>query len=121
MTTSPELECNDCGKNFAGGATRIKEHILKQCHCSTTQLQALRAKLRAQAVTQVNNTQPILEQDRQVGLRLRLRRQQRRRGFYRNAGTVTSVTESKAVVGGRDVGVVNLAEALRLCKLEILE
>lgn len=38
-TTAPDVQCNDCKKTFNGGVTRIKVHILKQCSCSTIELQ----------------------------------------------------------------------------------
>ncbi|KAL1495642.1 hypothetical protein AB1Y20_016509 [Prymnesium parvum] len=44
-TTAPEVVCIDCGKSFVGGVTRIKTHLMKQCSCSTSELQELRAKL----------------------------------------------------------------------------
>ena len=42
---NPEVECNDCGKKFCGGANRISRHIMEKCKCSTPALQKLKAKL----------------------------------------------------------------------------
>ena len=45
LTTTPSLVCKDCGHPFCGGNTRIVEHILNKCTCSTSELQALRTEL----------------------------------------------------------------------------
>ena len=45
LTTTPSLVCKDCGHPFCGGNTRIVEHILSKCTCTTSELQALRAEL----------------------------------------------------------------------------
>ena len=44
MDQNPEVECNDCGKKFYGGANRISRHIMEKCKCSTPALQKLKAK-----------------------------------------------------------------------------
>lgn len=44
-TTSPQLICRDCKKEFSGGASRVKAHIMKFCSCSTSALKELRAEL----------------------------------------------------------------------------
>ena len=33
--TTPAVQCNNCGKQFCGGSTRIEMHILEQCTCET--------------------------------------------------------------------------------------
>ena len=54
--TNPNLQCNDCGKCFSGGVTRIKQHITDKCTCSTPELQALKRKLLAEKVVSVEAT-----------------------------------------------------------------
>lgn len=44
-TTAPDLVCIDCKKVFSGGASRIKQHIIKQCTCSTDTLKELKKKI----------------------------------------------------------------------------
>ena len=45
MSQTPNVVCKDCGHTFCGGNTRIVEHILSKCTCTTSELQALRAEL----------------------------------------------------------------------------
>ena len=45
MSQTPNVVCKDCGHPFCGGNTRIVEHILNKCTCSTSELQALRTEL----------------------------------------------------------------------------
>ena len=54
MTTSPEVRCNNCGKNFSGGVTRIAEHItgkgvIMRCPCDNAAFLQLKAELIAKA------------------------------------------------------------------------
>lgn len=46
--TCPKVQCKDCGKDFAGGITRIEDHIMLKCLCTTQDLQQLREKLQKQ-------------------------------------------------------------------------
>ena len=43
--TSPKLSCLNCGKQFCGGLTRIKQHICKDCTCETNAFLDLKGKL----------------------------------------------------------------------------
>ena len=43
--TMPNVKCKDCEKSFSGGVTRIEDHILKLCTCSTPELKKLKAEL----------------------------------------------------------------------------
>lgn len=38
---NPQVVCLDCDASFCGGVSRITEHILKKCTCSTSTLQTL--------------------------------------------------------------------------------
>ena len=33
--TSPQLQCNNCGETFCGGATRIRTHVIDKCKCES--------------------------------------------------------------------------------------
>lgn len=48
-TTSPEVVCKDCKKAFSGGATRVKQHIMKWCTCTTSELKDLKVELLREA------------------------------------------------------------------------
>ena len=48
-TVNPDVKCDDCGKEFSGGAARVKAHIVGKCTCSTPELQKLRDELRKEA------------------------------------------------------------------------
>ena len=66
MDQNPEVECNDCGKKFCGGANRISRHIMEKCKCSTPALQKLKAKLieeEANKATAKEKKQAIVEVD----------------------------------------------------------
>ena len=43
--TTPALQCNHCGKEFCGGASRIKDHIIEACTCETNAFLDLKQKL----------------------------------------------------------------------------
>ena len=50
MTTSPEVRCNNCGKDFCGGVTRLAEHItgkgvIMRCPCDKAAFLQLKAEL----------------------------------------------------------------------------
>ena len=52
--TSPSLKCNNCGRNFCGGETRIKEHItgtgvIGACDCETDAFLDLKQKMLEEA------------------------------------------------------------------------
>ncbi|KAL1528254.1 hypothetical protein AB1Y20_009612 [Prymnesium parvum] len=54
--TAPELICKDCEKRFAGGVSRIKNHIIKQCKCSTEALRKLKEELLVKAAIAEDET-----------------------------------------------------------------
>jgi hypothetical protein len=53
--TNPEVVCRDCSSSFRGGATRLTEHIIARCSCSTSELQTLKAKLILEAEAKERN------------------------------------------------------------------
>ena len=70
--TNPNVQCKDCGKAFSGGVTRIEDHILKHCKCSTPDLQKLKEEIiqkRADAATQ--------KQQKKVKMEVQLRADER--------------------------------------------
>ena len=44
-TTNPEVKCNNCGKEFSGGVSRIGEHITTKCKGSGDAFEALKTKV----------------------------------------------------------------------------
>jgi len=62
--TVPSLTCNNCGKGFCGGATRVKEHILHTCTCETTAFLDLKQKLvEGDAASEAKKVQKVAEQE----------------------------------------------------------
>eukprot|EP00966_Prymnesium_polylepis_P305402 7057197-Prymnesium_polylepis.1 len=43
--TSPGVKCNNCGKEFCGGSTRVEQHILDQCACESEAFLTMKDKL----------------------------------------------------------------------------
>ena len=56
--TVPSLTCNNCGKGFCGGSTRIKEHIINVCTCEIAAFLDLKQRLvEGDAASEANKLQ----------------------------------------------------------------
>ena len=45
--TTPNVKCNYCGDSFAGGATRIRAHLIDKCACDSEAFCKIKEKLLA--------------------------------------------------------------------------
>ena len=64
--TSPALTCNNCGKGFCGGATRIRAHVLDDCTATDDAFLKLKEEMLALPEARSRTKR------REVGLRLGL-------------------------------------------------
>lgn len=62
-TTSPELICIDCHKRFAGGVSRIKAHIVKQCTCNKEEVKELKKELLKELVSRDEGQKRKMKQE----------------------------------------------------------
>ena len=105
MSQTPNVVCKDCGHPFCGGNTRIVEHILSKCTCTTSELQALRAELLTEKEKKAGKAGGgevghRLGQLRRLGRRARPGRLERGRRAARREGA--RAAERRGAAGAQD-------------------